>query len=770
MKRIRSSCPFFVLIVGFVVLSAIRLDAQSLFVSSFGASQVDRFNSSTGALVDHFATSSSGLNGPHGIYFGADHKIYVISANTNQIKRYNGRTGEYLGDFIGASGGLGNPIAMVAGPNGDLFVTCAGSNSIRRYDPVTGAFKSSITSGGINTPIGITLGPDNLLYVSSGNSSNVKRYDPATEAFVSNFASVNNPHDLKFGPDGNLYVSSYADSKVYKFNGTTGALIGTFASGSGLASAYGLAFGQDGNLYVCSFSTGQVKRFNGTTGAFIDDFASMSGATQLLFVPAYNVAPVANDDTVSTPTETPVDVDVLANDTDFDGDILSVSVATPPAHGTATVNADSTVHYVSDTGYVGQDAFTYSIDDGHGGTASATVHVTVTLPRPVISSLSPNPVDKSVAFTLHVIGSHFTNTCVIKWNGAARTTTFVSDSELTISVSKTDTSVAGAVAIQVTDPAPGGGGDSNIVDLTISAPLLKLTVTSAMVNAHTVTAVYNVANAGILTASNLTLSAATISSSVTGITFTGSPVPQLLASTLAPGESVSATVTFTDSSLEPGLKVTIRGQATFNTPYKQYAVNGAKSTILTGLVKSVTVTPSTVLGGVAATGTVTLNIVAPAGGRTVNLSSSHPAATVPSAVTVPEGSSSVTFPVSTVPVASLSTGYLFASAGGVTVATPFTVKPPVVTGLSFSPSSVKSGQQTTGTVTLSGPATAGFSVALSSANTSLLSVPASVTFAAGSQAATFIATAGSTSVSTSVLVTAQDPTGTSKSKSVTVNP
>ncbi|WP_425824799.1 Ig-like domain-containing protein [Streptomyces fractus] len=81
------------------------------------------------------------------------------------------------------------------------------------------------------------------------------------------------------------------------------------------------------------------------------------------------------DDVASTPYETPVDVDVLANDT---GKVLSTYSVTQPAHGTATINDDNTVHYVPDAGYSGPDTFTYRAMDGEHvyktvGTVSMTV-------------------------------------------------------------------------------------------------------------------------------------------------------------------------------------------------------------------------------------------------------------------------------------------------------------------------------------------------------------------------------------------------------------
>ncbi len=96
-----------------------------------------------------------------------------------------------------------------------------------------------------------------------------------------------------------------------------------------------------------------------------------------------NRAPVAVDDNASTVHDSAVTVDVLANDSDADGDTLTVAGVSAPANGTVAVNVNNTVSYTPDAGFVGTDNFTYTIDDGFGGSATATVNVDVTNQAPV---------------------------------------------------------------------------------------------------------------------------------------------------------------------------------------------------------------------------------------------------------------------------------------------------------------------------------------------------------------------------------------------------
>ncbi|MCE5326265.1 MAG: tandem-95 repeat protein, partial [Planctomycetaceae bacterium] len=90
-----------------------------------------------------------------------------------------------------------------------------------------------------------------------------------------------------------------------------------------------------------------------------------------------NANPVAANDAVSAISGTPVTVNVLANDSDPDGDPLTVTANTAAAHGTVVKNSNGTFTYTSAAGYIGADSFGYSISDGKGGTASALVNVTV---------------------------------------------------------------------------------------------------------------------------------------------------------------------------------------------------------------------------------------------------------------------------------------------------------------------------------------------------------------------------------------------------------
>jgi hypothetical protein len=89
-----------------------------------------------------------------------------------------------------------------------------------------------------------------------------------------------------------------------------------------------------------------------------------------------NRPPTARDDQAATHRNRAVVVDVLANDGDEDGDPLTVAAAGSATNGTVRV-VDGGIEYEPRKGFGGIDTFTYTISDGRGGEATATVAVDV---------------------------------------------------------------------------------------------------------------------------------------------------------------------------------------------------------------------------------------------------------------------------------------------------------------------------------------------------------------------------------------------------------
>ncbi len=98
-----------------------------------------------------------------------------------------------------------------------------------------------------------------------------------------------------------------------------------------------------------------------------------------LTVSGVNNDPVAFDDSYTTVANASIVTgNVLSNDTDPDGDALAVSSVIQPANGVVVNNGNGTFNFTPTSGFTGNAVFSYSISDGHGGSDTAQVIVTVT--------------------------------------------------------------------------------------------------------------------------------------------------------------------------------------------------------------------------------------------------------------------------------------------------------------------------------------------------------------------------------------------------------
>lgn len=138
----------------------------------------------------------------------------------------------------------------------------------------------------------------------------------------------------------------------------------------------------------CSISAWQSSTFYsasnltaGTTYSFEVSARDLSNnvtlpSTQASATTPANISPTANDDSASTDQDNAVSIAVLANDTDPEGDTLSVVSVGSGLNGSTSTDG-STVTYTPDGGFSGTDSFSYTTGDGFGGNDSALVTITV---------------------------------------------------------------------------------------------------------------------------------------------------------------------------------------------------------------------------------------------------------------------------------------------------------------------------------------------------------------------------------------------------------
>ena len=131
-----------------------------------------------------------------------------------------------------------------------------------------------------------------------------------------------------------------------------------------------------------TFTYTPATNFNGQDSfeyTLVDGAGGSDTATVTLDVAPVNDAPVAQDDTFTGTEDTDVTGNVLANDSDVDGDTLSVEAATitPAGGGSVELQSDGTFTYTPAANFNGQDSFDYTLVDGAGGSDVGTVAIDV---------------------------------------------------------------------------------------------------------------------------------------------------------------------------------------------------------------------------------------------------------------------------------------------------------------------------------------------------------------------------------------------------------
>lgn len=117
------------------------------------------------------------------------------------------------------------------------------------------------------------------------------------------------------------------------------------------------------------------------------------------------------------------------------------------------------------------------VDPSPGGGTSAALSFTINPAVPSLSSLSPTAATAGgSSFTLAVNGGGFVASSVVRWNGADRTTTFASPTQLQATIPATDIALPGSATVTVFTPSPGGGTSSSLT-FTIASQSFSLSVT-----------------------------------------------------------------------------------------------------------------------------------------------------------------------------------------------------------------------------------------------------------------------------------------------------
>ncbi len=177
-----------------------------------------------------------------------------------------------------------------------------------------------------------------------------------------------------------LRVTRTGDDWLYQYStdGTTWTTVGTVTHEL-TVDAVGLF---SGNLGQSSGYEAQVDYFEVASDPIVDEDGTITTE------PPANQLPVAGDDAFLVDADGSLVLsgsdDLLANDTDGDGDALTITGITQPSNGTLTDNGDGTYTYTPTGGYSGTDSFTYTVTDG---TDTDTATVTLTVSEPSTNTL-----------------------------------------------------------------------------------------------------------------------------------------------------------------------------------------------------------------------------------------------------------------------------------------------------------------------------------------------------------------------------------------------
>ncbi len=172
---------------------------------------------------------------------------------------------------------------------------------------------------------------------------------------------------------------------------TTGAQVGTYGTVTINADGTYSFTLNNGNAAVQALGVGETltQSFNYSIS---DGNGGTSSSTLTITITGTNDGPVANPDanTVAEDTVAPITGNVLTNDTDVDGDTLTVTTTAPQtgAYGTVTIAANGSYSFTLNNANpavqtlgVGQtltQSFNYTISDGNGGTSTSTLTITIT--------------------------------------------------------------------------------------------------------------------------------------------------------------------------------------------------------------------------------------------------------------------------------------------------------------------------------------------------------------------------------------------------------
>jgi hypothetical protein len=427
---------------------------------------------------------------------------------------------------VGFTDSAGFPLANAYQPvnHGGAGTTPLGDAFVTKFAPSGSSLIFSTYLGGSanDLPSTVAVGADGAVYVAGKTkSSNFPTKDPYQSTYgggdADGFVTVFSPdgsallystyfggtgydqvNDIAVNDLGNAYIvggtndasfptvdpiqatmSGSGDAYVTVFSADGLSLVfSTFLGGTGGDSANVVALDSDGNIYLGGGASAGFPMVN----AIMPTPPSAGGGLLMAKLQAVSFVP--------GPTLTSLmPSSVSAGDAGF-----TLVVEGSDFVDGAVVRWDGNNRPTTFVSSSRVDAVIAAADIASGKTVQITVRnpdtgvsnalaFAINNPAPSLASISPTAVTGGgAAFTLTVTGSGFVPNSTVRWNGSARTTTYVSATELHAAVTASDLATAGEVQVTVLNSAPAGGTSAAAV-FSVSGITVTSTPTSVSVTA-----------------------------------------------------------------------------------------------------------------------------------------------------------------------------------------------------------------------------------------------------------------------------------------------
>jgi uncharacterized protein (TIGR03437 family) len=362
---------------------------------------------------------------------------------------------------------------------GDIYIADVGHKAVRKISAANGIVTSLTLPASQYTGLG--LDASGRLYIADFDQNRVLRESSAGSG---SFAPVNatplaRPRDVAVDAGGAVYVTGSGDHRIARINssGAVETFAGTtagFAGDGGAATNAKLSIAPGGvNISVIGpplLLPPTVNIAVGASGEVI--FADIGNDRVRRIGPGSATCVKTGSITVTGDNPAPALSGLSPAFAILGGREFTLTV-----NGTGFITASKVRWNGSDrpTNYISSAVLTATIpatDLGQAGTANVTVFnpapgggvsnsLTIAIsrlnPQPSLSSLSPNRAAVGIGFALTLNGRGFTDTSVVRWNGSARPTTYLSDDQLRADIPASDAQSVGVAEVTVFNPEPGGG-------------------------------------------------------------------------------------------------------------------------------------------------------------------------------------------------------------------------------------------------------------------------------------------------------------------------